>query len=31
MSLDALVKSGAVSYDEAVARAAFPRDIARPS
>jgi twitching motility protein PilT len=31
MSLDALVKSGAVNYDEAVARAAFPRDIARPA
>ena len=31
MSLDALVKSGALEYDEAVLRAAFPREIVRPS
>ena len=29
MSLDALVKGGVVAYDEAVARAAFPREIVR--
>ena len=30
MSLDDLVRSGLVSYDEAVARSAFPREITRP-